>query len=206
MRAQVPLLLLTPTIINDGRKLFISPHCVSYYMGKDFTARNLPEGNDKIKGIDFMHFFRDQGAENLRFLSALRMTATYPYVLPSITLPSTPAMEVMDAALFDNFGVADAIQFLYVFRSWIAKHTSGVILVTIRNSGKEREVSHDTPKSLFQKLINPIDNLQTDWINMQDIRNNNLIELTNACLTNDITEIEFECEAVRKNQGGNSQF
>jgi hypothetical protein len=204
--SKIPMLLLTPTIINDGRNLFISPHHVSYYMGTDFTEKEFPEENGKVKGIDFMHFFKDQGAENLRFLSALRMTATYPYVLPSVTLPSTPAIEVMDAALFDNFGVANAIQFLYVFRDWISKHTSGVILVTIRNSVKEREVSQDTPKSLFQKLTNPIGNLQTAWINMQDIRNDNLIELTNACLTHDITEIEFDCATERQNRGGNSQF
>jgi hypothetical protein len=200
-KSTIPMLLLTPTIINDGRKLFISPHHVSYYMGTDF-----PEENGKVKGIDFMHFFKDQGAENLRFLSALRMTATYPYVLPSVTLPSTPAMEVMDAALFDNFGVANAIQFLYVFRDWISKHTSGVILVTIRNYVKEQEVNQDAPKSLFQKLTNPIGNLQAAWINMQDIRNDNLIELTNDCLTHDITEIEFDCATARQNKGINSQF
>ena len=201
----IPMLLLTPTIVNDGRKLFISPHHVSY-MGTDFTEKKFSEENSKVKGVDFMHFFKDQGAENLRFLSALRMTATYPYILPSVTLPSTPAMEVMDAALFDNFGVANAMQFLYVFRDWISKNTSGVILVTIRNSVKEREVGQGTPNSLFQKLTNPIGNLQSAWINMQDIRNDNLIELTNACLAHDIAEIEFKCTTARQKQGGNSQF
>ncbi len=201
----IPMLLLTPTIINDGRKLFISPHHVSY-MGIDFTERNFSGGYGKVKGIDFMHFFKEQGAENLRFLSALRMTATYPYVLPSVTLPSTPDMEVMDAALFDNFGVTNAIQFLHVFRDWISNHTSGVVLVTIRGSMKEKELSQGTPKSLFQKLTNPIGNLQAAWINMQDIRNNNLIELTNVCLEHDITEIEFQYAPTRQKKGGNSQF
>jgi hypothetical protein len=205
-KSTIPMLLLTPTIINDGRKLFISPHHVSYYMGTDFTEKKSPKKNGKVKGIDFMHCFKDQGAENLRFLSALRMTATYPYVLPSVTLPSTPTMEVMDAALFDNFGVANAIQFLYVFKDWIAKHTSGVILVTIRNYVKEQEIDQDTPKSLFQKLTNPIGNLQAAWINMQDIRNDNLIELTNDCLTHDITEIEFDCTTAWQSKGVNSQF
>jgi hypothetical protein len=203
----IPMLLLTPTIINDGCKLFISPHSVSY-MGTDFTEGKSIEENGKIKGIDFMYFFRDQGAENLRFLSALRMTSTYPYVLPSVTLPSTPAMEVMDAALFDNFGVTDAVRFLYVFRDWIAKHTSGVVLVTIRGSikEKEREVDQGTPKSLFQKLTNPIGNFQASWINMQDIRNDNLIELANVCLEHDIEKIEFEYAPARQERGRNSQF
>jgi len=203
----IPMLLLTPTIIDDGSKLFISPHNVSY-MGTDLTKGKFAEGNGKVKGIDFMHFFRDQGAENLRFLSALRMTATCPYVLPSVTLPSTPAMEVMDAALFDNFGVTDAVRFLYVFRDWIAKHTSGVVLVTIRVpiKEKEREIDQGNPKSLFQRLINPIGNLQSAWINMQDIRNDNLIELANVCLEHEIEKIEFECALARQEQGRYSQL
>ena len=206
LKSTIPMLLLTPTIINDGRKLLISPHSVSY-MGTDFAKGEADGKNGKIKGIDFMRCFRAQGAENLRFLSALRMTATYPYVLPSVTLPSTPAMEVMDAALFDNFGVTDAVQFLYVFRDWIAKHTSGVILVTIRGFAKEQqEEDQGRLKSLFQTLINPIGNLQTSWINMQDIRNDNLIELANACFEYDIKEILFQCAPARQGQNRYSQF
>jgi hypothetical protein len=201
----IPMLFLTPTIINDGRKLFISPHNVSY-MGTDFTEGEFSEETSKVKGIDFMRFFQDQGAENLRFLSALRMTATYPYVLPSVTLPSTPAMEVMDAALFDNFGITDAIRFLYVFRDWISKYTSGVVLVTIRGSMKEEEVGQGAPKSLFQKLTNPIGNLQAAWINMQDIRNDQLIELANMCLEHDIAAIEFQYAPARQEWPRYSQF
>lgn len=205
----IPMLLLTPTIVNDGRKLFISPHNVSY-MSTDYCAEGASiEANEKkVKGIDFIRFFRDQGAENLRFLSALRMTATYPYVLPSVTLPSTPTMEVMDAALFDNFGVTDAVRFLYVFRDWISKHTSGVVLVTIRGSikEKEQEIDQGAPKSLFQKLTNPIGNLQAAWINMQDIRNDDLIELADVCLENDIATIEFQYAPARQERRKYSQF
>jgi hypothetical protein len=208
-KSTIPMLLLTPTIVNDGRKLFISPHNVSY-MGTDYCTEGAStEANGKkVKGIDFIRFFRDQGADNLRFLSALRMTATYPYVLPSVTLPSTPTMEVMDAALFDNFGVTDAVRFLYVFRAWISKNTSGVVLVTIRGSikEKEQEIDQGAPKSLFQKLTNPIGNLQAAWINMQDIRNDDLIELADVCLENDIATIEFQYTPARQEQRKYSQF
>jgi hypothetical protein len=191
LKSIIPMLLLAPTIINDGRKLFISPQNVSY-MGADFTEGNFTKENSKVKGIDFMHFFRAQGAENLRFLSALRMVATYPYVLPSVALPSNPAMEVMDAALFDNFGVTDAIQFLYIFREWIAENTSGIILVTIRNSTKEEDIARCKSKSLFQAFTNPIDNFQFSWANMQDIRNDSLIEQARLWIGHSISEIEFQ--------------
>lgn len=206
LKSLIPMLLLTPTIINDGRKLFISPHNVSY-MGSDLPQDRLTTANPKIKGIDFMRFFRNQGAAHLRFLSALRMAATYPYILPSIMLPSTPAIEVMDAALFDNFGVTDAVRFLYVFREWIAKHTSGVILVTIRSTAQDKEPRHSTSqKSLFQKLNNPIENLQTAWINMQDIRNDDLIKLTNEALGHRVTAISFQYTPIRQEKGRYASF
>lgn len=98
--------------------------------------------------------------------------------------------------------------FLYVFRDWIAKHTSGVLLVTIKGSikEKEREVDRGNPKSLFQKFINPIGNLQAAWINMQDIRNDNLIELANVCLEHDIEKNEFEYAPAQQERGRYSQL
>ena len=202
----IPMLLLTPTIINNGRKLFISPHSMSY-MGTDFTEKKFTGENSKVKGVDFMRLFQAQGAENLRFLSALRMAATYPYVLPSVTLPSTPSMEVMDAGLFDNFGVADAVRFLYVFRDWISKHTSGVGLVIIRNSAKEREATRRESRSLLQAFTNPIGNIQGVWANMQDIRNDDLVEFANTWFGANAAEIEFQYTPTqKKHRGKGSQF
>ena len=191
----IPMLLLTPTIVNDGRKLFISPHNVAY-MGTDFT-----EEDSKVKGIDFMRFFKEQGAGNLRFLSALRMAATYPYVLPSVTLPSMPAMEIMDAGLFDNFGVTDAVRFLYVFRDWILKHTSGVGLVIIRTSAKERELMQREARSLLLACFNSLNNLQEVWANMQDIRNDDLVKFADTWLEDNIVAIEFQYTLAQQKKG-----
>ncbi len=186
----IPMMILTPTIINDGNKLFISPHQVSY-MSTGFTAGKTSEENKKLKGIDFIRFFKDQGAEDLRFLSALRMNATFPYVLPSVALPSTPTIEVMDAGLFDNFGVTGAVQFLYVFSDWIAKNTSGAVLLSVRVNTKEQELTQCEAESLFQKLTKPA-SIYKVWANMQDIRNDGLIELANAWLQSNIVEVEFQ--------------
>ncbi|MEL6607115.1 MAG: patatin-like phospholipase family protein, partial [Bacteroidota bacterium] len=181
-----------PTIVQNGSKLFISPHKVSY-MGTNFARGMDVEEGTKIKGVDFMRCFQAQGGENLRFLSALRMGATYPYVLPSVTLPAEPAMQVMDAALFDNFGVADAVHFLHVFRDWISKHTSGVGLVVIRNSAKEQKVKQPEAKSLFQRLFNPLNHFHWAWFNMQDIRNDDLVASANSWLDGKLIEMEFQC-------------
>lgn len=198
--SKIPMLFLAPTIVKDGSKLFISPHRVSY-MGTNLVEGVSTEEDAKIKGVDFMRCFQAQGAENLRFLSALRMCATYPYVLPSVTLPASPAMQVMDAALFDNFGVADAVHFLHVFKDWILRHTSGVGLVVIRNSAKEREIRQHESRSLLQAFTKPLGNLHVAWANMQDIRNDDLVASASAWLGDKLVEIEFQCVPENQRKG-----
>jgi hypothetical protein len=85
-------------------------------------------------GIDFTRMFSQHQAKELQFPGALRMSATFPYVTPNVTLPSTPAIEIMDSGISDNFGISDAVQFMNVFREWIRKNTSGVMFMVIRDS------------------------------------------------------------------------
>jgi hypothetical protein len=79
--ARIPMLVLAPTIVNDGRKLYISPQPLSY-MSAPLPVFGKGDGQ-KIKGVEFRRFFARQGADSLRFLSALRMNATFPYVTPT---------------------------------------------------------------------------------------------------------------------------
>lgn len=72
--SKIPMLLITPLITNDGRKLYISPKPISY-MGISPTKS---EGwDEKSQGVDFQRFFYAQDAQGLRFISALRMGATF---------------------------------------------------------------------------------------------------------------------------------
>ena len=178
--AQVPMLVFSPTIVNDGRKLYISPQHVSYFTEADHVVPRylIP----KLKGVEFRRFFEAQDADNLRFLSAVRMNATFPYVTPNVVLPSQPAMEIMDAGISDNFGVADAVRFVYVFREWIAKNTSGVVFLSIRDSPKEHIIEKNTDQSLFSRLFTPISSLYRNWGHIQDINNDNAIEYARQML------------------------
>ncbi|MDN5199908.1 patatin-like phospholipase family protein [Fulvivirgaceae bacterium BMA10] len=186
----IPMVLLSPTIINDGRKLFISPQNVSYMNMSDAQINH--SFSTKIKGIDFMRFFDEQGAADLRFSSALRMSATFPYVTPNIALPSKPTMELMDAGISDNFGISDATRFLYVFKDWISKNTSGVIFMLIRDSEKNRPIEKNLGTSLVQKFFNPIKSIYTNWDNIQDIKNDNLIEYIDSWYNGKVEKVVFE--------------
>ena len=139
-----------------------------------------------------MRFFAAQGGEDLCYMSALRMNATFPGVLPNVSLPSNPAMEVIDAGLFDNYGITNAVQFLYVFSDWIAANTAGVVLITIRNPRQEAEIMQCATESLLQQLTKPIDGVYSAWGNIQDIRNDRLLALANARLKAQTVEVEFQ--------------
>jgi len=146
----------------------------------------------KIKGIEFLRFFEEQDAKRLSYMSALRMNATFPYITPTVTLPSDPAIEIMDAGLSDNFGITDAIRFLFVFKNWIHKNTSGVIFVSIRDSQKDKPVKDKLQPSLFQKMFNPIGSLYKNWFQIQDFRDENMIEYAQTWFKGNINFVCFE--------------
>src|SRR5699024_2411907 len=101
-KAFIPMIVITPTITKGGRKLLISPQKVSY-LTYPVYENNYRQIRD-IDGIDFRTFFQKQKPLNLLFTSAIRMNATFPYVLPNVFLPAKPTIEVMDAGLRDNYG------------------------------------------------------------------------------------------------------
>ncbi len=187
--AIIPMLIIAPTIVNDGRKLFISPHQVSYM---NMNGAFEQSDNLEIEGVDFLTLFNDQGAKNLRFLSALRMSASFPYITPSITLPSNPPMLIMDAGISDNFGISDAIRFLYAFRDWISENTSGVVILSIRDSLKDGPIAKNVNLSLFEKFSTPISNIYNNFENMQDINNDSKIEFSKSWFSGDLVRIDME--------------
>ena len=107
------MLFLSPTIVNDGHMLIISPQPISYMTYKT--------DNTYYDGIEFTRLFSEQDSKNLKFTSALRMNATFPYILPMVSLPSDPPIEIMDAGFRDNYGLKTSIKFIENFKNWIAK-------------------------------------------------------------------------------------
>ncbi|MEO0338471.1 MAG: patatin-like phospholipase family protein, partial [Bacteroidota bacterium] len=154
-QAQIPMLYITPAILNDGRKLYISPQGVSFMMTPPIGVTQ--PGSVAIDGVDFGGLFQDHAADSLRFLTALRMNATFPYILPGVNLPSQPAIEVMDAGFVDNFGLLPASRFLLVFKDWILENTSGVVLLQVRSVPKNKEIGEAERKGIVSSLLNPIE-------------------------------------------------
>lgn len=185
----IPLLPVSTLITNDGRKLVISPHSMSFF-GTSMLGKL--GADEKKQTIDFLRFFENHDSKNLRFLSALRMSATFPFITPNIQLPTEPIMETMDTGLSDNFGIQDALRFMYVFQSWINENTGGVVLVTIRDSEKVTEIAPSFPPRIFEKVFTPLKNIYSNWDNVQTIQNEVLFNYMAESMPFDLERIEFE--------------
>lgn len=187
LNAEIPMLIMSPTVINDGRKLYISPLDVSYMCRSNYISTFF-----RIKGIEFRDLYEKQRADSLRFLSGLRMSATFPYVTPNVTLPSSPPMEIMDAGLTDNFGVNDATRFLFLFSDWIRENTSGVIFLIIRDSQKNQPVNEYLGRSLFHKFSSPIQGFYRNFESIQDINNDTDIEISIDWMEDKVSWVQLE--------------
>jgi hypothetical protein len=153
--AEVPLVFITPSIVNDGRRMVISSQPVRYMMvaPAGFEAPHAVQAD----AVDFGNMFAAQGAANLRFTTALRMNATYPYVLPNVYLPSEPAIEVLDAGFRDNVGLKSATRFIHVFKDWIKENTSGVVIVIVRAFERSTHIETSKDRGVFESIFNPLE-------------------------------------------------
>ena len=188
----IPLMILTPTVINDGRKIYIASRPVSF-MNYESLKGNYEDF--KVSGIDFQRFFHDQGAPQLRFLSALRMSATFPYITPNTTLPTNPGIQIMDAGISDNFGLSDAVRFLYAFKEWVAENTSGVVFVSIRDSPKLKDISPTSGSTIIDDLTQPISSVYNNFENFQDISSDLLIGEAQSWLHTSIHRVDIQYQA-----------
>lgn len=193
LKSVIPMMILSPTVVTDGRRLHISPLPVSFLNSDLLHATGYD--NPKVSGVDFQRLFEEQEASNLRFLSALRMSATFPYITPNTTLPSDPPIEIMDAGISDNFGITDAVSFLYAFRDWIAENTSGVIFLSIRDSPKLSPVTGKSGQSLVDNFYQPISNVYNNFENFQDIANDHLIGYAHSWFAAPIHRVDIEYKA-----------
>jgi hypothetical protein len=156
----IPQLIINGTIINDGKQLIISNQPVAYLTQPEYA---INQAQPSIDAIDFAAFFAKQDPYNLRITSALRMNATFPYVLPVVKLPSEPRMNVMDAGLRDNFGTELSGRYLFAMRSWLEKNTREIIFLEIRDT-RENDVSANSSEStLGNMLFDPVFVIQNKW-------------------------------------------
>jgi hypothetical protein len=98
--------------------------------------------------------------------TAVRMNATFPFISPAVSLPTSPKRRIVDAGYYDNYGVSLLNALMsqsssqcaeydetkqsgaggpFCFREWVRENTSGILLLEIRafGLGTEGELGTD---------------------------------------------------------------
>lgn len=193
-----PSLVFSPMLVEDGRQLFISnldlrsvvrnranllgdggdhnPHDVNDPVGRRLLSR---------EGVEFFKLFPH--ATDFRIATAARMSATFPYVLPAVPLPTNPPRRVVDAGYYDNYGVTIAASWIFTHMNWIRTNTSGVVVIQIRdgasNVERRRERATDGFPSLpnrgLQWLTSPPEGLWNFRTAAHTFHDDNLLHLLN---------------------------
>lgn len=163
--AAIPLMIFNSTITRDGRRMMICTQPISFMMKPAQAAGDAQASPD---GVDFNAMFAKQNPMNLRLLTALRMNATFPYVLPNVWLPSSPVIDVMDAGLRDNFGQETTLRFIETFKDWLKENTSAVLVVQMRDRMLDNWQEPFETGSITDFIIKPATMLQHNWQKLQD--------------------------------------
>lgn len=133
-QGRCPLLFLTPAMLPVGRQLLISSQPASI-LTRDALM------------VELRSLVPD--ADQLYLVTALRMNASFPFVLPPVLLPGYPGTEIVDAGAIDNFGELIALRFLWEMREAIAQYASRVLVIEIRDLPPE-------PLSLSEEKLSPL--------------------------------------------------
>jgi hypothetical protein len=162
-----PSLVISPMVIESGRRLLISNLDLQSMVATrarvlaEIERRTGLQVPDRVYARSAAEFFRlfPESYETFRLQTAVRMSATFPYVSPAVSLPTTPPRRVVDAGYYDNYGVDLAAVWAYENREFIRNETSGVALVQIRAYPSELDTrrglepqSNDKPNASDQVI------------------------------------------------------
>lgn len=173
-KATIPTMIFTPTIVNDGRRLLIGSQCLRFLTNNTSGQGRVTKS---FENIDYQTFFADLNPNEIRFSSVMRSSATFPFVMPMVTMPSNPEIQLMDAGIRDNYGGKITMEFLNAMKDWLKENTSGVIILQIRDTKKMLENESYKPISFIDKLTMPFGNMYKNFPRTQDFDQDELFKV-----------------------------
>ena len=202
--AHIPLMILNSVITRDLRKLMVCTQPLSFMMQAAFAdSASMMSGPD---AVDFAAMFKNEHPMNLRFLTALRMNATYPYILPNVWLPSRPVIDVVDAGLRDNYGQETTLRFLHVFKDWIKKNTRGVLIIQVRSRQKGGWDNTFANGDITGIITKPFTMLQSNWFMLQDYFQDDEITYAQNSLDSNFHRVAFMYIPEKEDRGATINF
>jgi hypothetical protein len=203
-KATIPVMFFNTVITRDGRKMIMASSPVRFLM-KPPVDQNKVHAFE-ADAIDFNSFLKNQHSDQISILSALRMNATFPYVLPNVWLPTNPIIDVMDAGIRDNYGQESALRFIEVFKEWLKENTSSVVLIQIRDrkmSDWEKPLGGNSLSSFFTK---PFLVLQNNWFKMQDYSQHDQLTYLSKSYGSNFHHLAFQYMPTKKEAAASLSF
>jgi hypothetical protein len=188
--ATIPLAFYNSVVSRDSRKMIISTQPIRFMMRSRYDSIALPEMDPDV--IDFTSFFEKQDPFNIRILTALRMNATFPIVLPNVWLPSDPVIDVMDAGLRDNYGQETGLRFLEFFDDWISQNTRGVLIIQLRDRPSGGWDYPYVTENIGDHVTKPFLMLQHNWFKTMEYFQNDLLSYYTQHAVHKINKITFQ--------------
>lgn len=196
---KIPTMIFTPTIINEGRRLLVCSQPQGYLQAPDILNEMIGLNPD-IEDIEFLRYFKDENPLEIRFSSVLRMNASFPYIMPMVSLPTTPTMLVMDAGIRDNYGTKTTMRYLIALRKWIKENTSGVIILKIRDKKKNLEGKVFKRIGLFERLLLPFGNMYGNFPRVQDYNQDELFSAAVRSMNYPVDIVTFNLKENYKDE------
>jgi hypothetical protein len=159
-----------------------------------------------LQAIEFFQLFPEPDWFLLG--TAARMNASFPYVSPAADLPTCPRRRVADAGYFDNYGVSVAAAWLFHYGDWLKKHTSGIVLIQIRDGVSESQRVQVDPREGawnwsrgIEWLTGPLTGAKSARASVMSFRNDQQVQLLNEYFNkhsgkqcdDHFTTVVFEC-------------
>ena len=181
----IPTMIFSPTIVNDGRRFLISSQSLR------FLTNNSTSEFNSCENIDFHDLLSKQNSNKVRYTSVMRASASFPFVMPMISLPTNPSVQLMDAGIRDNYGGKTTMEFLYTMKDWITENTSGVIIVQIRDVKKVRDDEVYKQISFMDKFTLPFGNIYKNFPRVQDFNQDELLKLSKDAFDFPVDKVSF---------------
>ncbi len=188
--ANIPLMFFNSVVTRDSRKMMISTQPIRFMMRGWQDSTRMPAMDPDV--IDYVSFFEKQNPYNLRILTALRMNATFPIVLPNVWLPSNPVIDVMDAGLRDNYGQETSLRFMESFDEWIRENTRGVLILQIRDRGAGAWEHPYLSDDISDHFTKPFLLLQHNWFKMMEFFQNDMLSYYSDKEGRNIYKVTFQ--------------
>jgi predicted acylesterase/phospholipase RssA len=190
---RVPALVFTPMMVEDGRRLVVSNLDMRNALTNDGNLL-LEKSSADPTGLechsrDALELFRlfPDAPGGFRLSTAVRMSASFPFFSPAVSLPVAPRRRVVDAGYYDNYGVSLAAAWLMSGnnRPWLLATHSKVLLIQVRDGvdqpqRKLRRIDRDGSTRVtraLEELSSPVEGLYNARVGSSSFRNDGQLEI-----------------------------